>query len=226
FPPELHRDGEDGERSLNNSPFPHSLPFHFDSTTKLTQGDTRMASNSPTMFAAQHNHHHQSYADTARRHRNSSATSGAEDDGNHLGQFSSALSSDEAFYQKALEEGRPPIMSNEDLYFTHFQLVRRLCSTSRLLQRWMLTLISYILMWCGLLIIYWTDHTATWIGLSEFIIPLLILYLLCSAYAEVNFEGSRVIHFVLPTQERMSILYYMSTAPLELKVIIEWLGNK
>ncbi|KAK3763063.1 hypothetical protein RRG08_014851 [Elysia crispata] len=218
FPPELHQDQEDDELILSPSTFPASLPFHFESPTEPVD---RGATTAIPIETARNVHIN---GNISGRHRIGSHVSAGDQNGpqgndvTHSGHFSSALSADEAFYRKALEEGNPPILSNEDLYFTHFQLVRRLCSTSRLLQRWMLNLISFILMWCALLIIYWTNHEANWLGLFEFIIPLFILYLLSSAYAEVNFEGQRIIRCVLPTQERLSILYYMQAAPLELKV--------
>ncbi|GFS12560.1 hypothetical protein ElyMa_001373900 [Elysia marginata] len=216
FPPELHRDHDDDELISGGFPQPGSLPFHFGTPSSPQSGATTTVTMTPS---------HQS----RRRYSSQASTGGhsihserpTEEDITQSCQYNSALPADEAFYKKALEEGKPPILSNEDLYFTHFQLVRRLCSTSRLLQRWMLTLISFTLMWCGLLIIYWTSHHAvSWLGLFEFIVPLLILYLLSSAYAEVNFEGGRILKCVLPTHERMPVLYYMNSAPLELKVKI------
>ncbi|CAL1530070.1 unnamed protein product [Lymnaea stagnalis] len=113
---------------------------------------------------------------------------------------------------------RPPIMKNEDLMFTYFQLLRRLCSTSRLLQRWISSWITFTLLWCGLLIVYWTTHTAQLSGIVQFLIPLVALGLLTSAYAEVNFEGERLLKSVLPTEERMSVLYYFQSTKLELKI--------
>lgn len=216
FPPELHLDEEDDELVLDSSRLPSSLPFHFGEPSSPPQSTGTTTVN---MTAA-----NQQPNGEASRRRLTSTTSGGDhtahhgEDLAHSGQFCSALGPDEAFYRKALEEGKPPILSNEDLYFTHFQIVRRLCSTSRLLQRWMLTLITFVLMWCGLLIIYWTSHVASWIGLFEFIAPLLILYLLSSAYAEVNFEGNRLIQCVLPTSERMHLIWYIGSTPLEMKI--------
>ena len=41
----------------------------------------------------------------------------------HPSQYNPALASDEEFYRKALEEGKPPILSCDDILFTHFQIV-------------------------------------------------------------------------------------------------------
>ncbi|XP_059144737.1 uncharacterized protein LOC131931924 isoform X2 [Physella acuta] len=117
-----------------------------------------------------------------------------------------------------LSDVQPPIMKNEDLMFTYFQLLRRLSSTSRLLQRWISSWITFIMLWCSLLIVYWTTHTAQLSGIVQFLTPLVALGLLTSAYAEVNFEGERLLKCVLPTEERMSVLYYFQSTKLELKI--------
>ena len=70
---------------------------------------------------------------------------------------------------------------------------RRLCASSRLLQRWISSWITFVMLWCTLFIVYWIDHSATLHGILEFMLPLIVLGLLTSAYAEVNFEGERLI---------------------------------
>ena len=42
-------------------------------------------------------------------------------------------------------------------------------------------------------LVYWLDHSPTASGLLEFIIPLVLLPLLASSYAEVNYEGAKII---------------------------------
>ena len=42
-------------------------------------------------------------------------------------------------------------------------------------------------------LVYWLSHTPTWSGVLMFIIPLLLLPLLASSYAEVNYEGAKII---------------------------------
>nr|KAI8736901.1 CAunnamed protein product [Biomphalaria glabrata] len=113
---------------------------------------------------------------------------------------------------------RPPIMRNEDLMFTYFQLLRRLSSTSRLMQRWVSNWITFIMFWCALLIVYWTTHTPEISGIVQFLTPIIALGLITSAYAEVNFEGERLLKCVLPTEERMPVLYYIQNTKLELKI--------
>ncbi|XP_050391049.1 uncharacterized protein LOC126810102 isoform X3 [Patella vulgata] len=118
------------------------------------------------------------------------------------------------------ERDRTPtqIMSNEGLLFSYWKLSQRLRVTSRYLQRWLSSLISFILIWCADYIMYWTTHSATLTGILQFILPLLILLIICSAYAEVNSEGQRMLRCICPTEERMSVIYFMSQQPLQMQV--------
>ncbi|KAK2167153.1 hypothetical protein NP493_1289g00006 [Ridgeia piscesae] len=92
----------------------------------------------------------------------------------------------------------------------------RLRSTSMALQRWLVAWVFYILLWSGTFIVYWVSHDATLMEISQFILPILILPLVCSAYAEVNNEGIRMVKCICPTEERMSLLYFLLQQPLQL----------
>lgn len=65
--------------------------------------------------------------------------------------------------------------------------------TSSCLQRWMASWIAYIILWCGDYILYWISHHSTVLDILEFLIPLALLFITTSAFAEVNFEGERMI---------------------------------
>lgn len=67
------------------------------------------------------------------------------------------------------------------------------------LQRWLSSWIAFVVLWCANYIIYWTSHDATIIAIVEFIIPLLLIPLLASAYAEANTEGQRMIRVSIST---------------------------
>jgi hypothetical protein len=41
--------------------------------------------------------------------------------------------------------------------------------------------------------VYWLSHTPTLYGVFMFILPLLLLPLLASSYAEVNYEGAKIL---------------------------------
>ena len=59
--------------------------------------------------------------------------------------------------------------------------------------RWMSSIIGLITTWSAIRLVYWLDHTPTAAGGLEFIIPLVLLPLLASSYAEVNYEGAKII---------------------------------
>ena len=48
-------------------------------------------------------------------------------------------------------------------------------------------------MWCADYVIYWLSHSPNILGIMEFLAPMLLLLVLCSAYAEANGEGLKMI---------------------------------
>ena len=78
-----------------------------------------------------------------------------------------------------------------NIFSLHFQC--RLRTSSLVLQRWMVALVSFIILWNITYIIYWFSHPATLLGIAQFLLPLLLLPLVCAAYAEVNMEGKRML---------------------------------
>ena len=48
-------------------------------------------------------------------------------------------------------------------------------------------------------LVYWLSHSPSLCGVLSFLLPLLLLPLLASAYAEVNYEGVKVIQTIMPT---------------------------
>ena len=65
--------------------------------------------------------------------------------------------------------------------------------TSQAFQRWMSVMTGAVMFWSSVLIVKWLSTTPTLSGVLSFIFPLLVLPLLASAYAEVNYEGVRVL---------------------------------
>lgn len=65
--------------------------------------------------------------------------------------------------------------------------------TSTCLQRWMASWIAFIIIWCGDYILYWISHHSKILDILEFLIPLALLFIATSAFAEANFEGERMI---------------------------------
>lgn len=81
----------------------------------------------------------------------------------------------------------------ENLSWFFFSHQSRMRLTSTYLQRWMASWIAYIILWCGDYILYWISHHSTVLDILEFLIPLALLFITTSAFAEVNFEGERMI---------------------------------
>ena len=68
-----------------------------------------------------------------------------------------------------------------------------------------------IMFWSVLLIVKWLTRTPTISGVLSFIFPLLMLPLLASAYAEVNYEGLRVlqVRFQSLNLSQIEIFFYL-----------------
>ena len=70
----------------------------------------------------------------------------------------------------------------------------------------MSSIIGLITTWSAIRLVYWLSHTPTWAGVLEFAIPLLLLPLLASSYAEVNYEGAKIIQVSQIKQFRLGRL--------------------
>ena len=82
------------------------------------------------------------------------------------------------------------------------------------MQRWMSSIVAMIVTFSAIRMVYWLSHSPTWCvlefqptdpfnvylstryGVYMFISPVLLLPLLASSYAEVNYEGVRVIQVI------------------------------
>ena len=83
--------------------------------------------------------------------------------------------------------------------------------------------------------VYWLSHTPTWYGVFMFVIPLLLLPLLSTSYAEVNYEGEKIIQVsdsttvddrltesncvlqsILPTEKRVYMFQYLYGHPIKM----------
>ncbi|KAI8497558.1 hypothetical protein Bbelb_248640 [Branchiostoma belcheri] len=138
----------------------------------------------------------------------------------------------------------PQILANGAILHTYWRIQTRLRFTSSALQRWLASWITLTIFWCITYILNWLKHEASIpemfefllplltlpilcsavaevngegvrvIKMFEFLLPLLTLPILCSAVAEVNGEGVRVIKSICPTEERFDLLEYVRNSPL------------
>ena len=66
-----------------------------------------------------------------------------------------------------------------------------------------------VLFWSAIRIVYWLSHTPTLYGVFSLILPLFVLPLLASAYAEVNYQGFQTRH-CCDNAQTGSIQHYIS----------------
>lgn len=72
-------------------------------------------------------------------------------------------------------------------------LQTRLRMSSVALQRWMMSVLCLVVMWLAMNMIAWLTYDPSLIDLANFFLPLMLLPLISSAYAEVNQEGLRLL---------------------------------
>jgi hypothetical protein len=122
---------------------------------------------------------------------------------------------------------------------------------SMALQRWMTSIVFVMLTFSAIKMVYWISNPPTWYldlllgfahslsryGVYMFMTPLLLLPLLASSYAEVNYEGIKVIQVsiigraslniksiktalqsILPTDKRVMLFQYLYGQPIQMTV--------
>ncbi|GAB1597620.1 uncharacterized protein LOC115210894 isoform X1 [Argonauta hians] len=110
------------------------------------------------------------------------------------------------------------MMTNDDILMSYWKISFRMRTTSSYLQRWLASWIVLIVLWCANYIIFWMSHKATLLGIVEFLLPLLLLLLVASAFAEANAEGQRMIRCICPTEDRLFLLLFLNQQPLQMTV--------
>ncbi|KAK4304053.1 hypothetical protein Pmani_024000 [Petrolisthes manimaculis] len=111
-----------------------------------------------------------------------------------------------------------PLMSNSEILFRYWKIQTRLRMSSVALQRWMMSVLCLVVMWLAMNLIAWLNYDPTLIDLANFFLPLILLPLISSAYAEVNQEGLRLLKFICPVEERLQLLYVLQNSPLQMTV--------
>ena len=84
----------------------------------------------------------------------------------------------------------PHIMSEQEIMHKYWKISM---NASIALQRWMSSIVGMISAWSAIRMVFWLSHSPSWDGVVMFIVPLLLLPLLASSYAEVNYKGVKVI---------------------------------
>jgi len=112
----------------------------------------------------------------------------------------------------------PHVMSEQEIMHKYWKISMNVRLASVALQRWMSSIVGMISAWSAIRMVYWLSHSPTWDGVFMFIVPLLLLPLLASSYAEVNYEGVKVIQSILPTEKRVQLFQYLYGQPIQMTV--------
>ena len=94
--------------------------------------------------------------------------------------------------------------------------------TSQAFQRWLCLVVGAVTFWTSVLICRWLTADPTLSGILSFIFPLLIIPLLASIYAEVNYESGNVLQVNI-TSDQISMFRFLSYSIRKNKYIINYL---
>ena len=112
----------------------------------------------------------------------------------------------------------PRIMTNQDIASKYWSISLNIRMISVKLQRWMSTIMGLVSAWTAIRLAHWLSHTPTWYGVLMLIMPLILIPLLTSSYAEVNYEGGKVIQSIFPTEARVPMFRYLYGQPMQMTV--------
>ncbi|XP_064080856.1 uncharacterized protein LOC135197733 isoform X2 [Macrobrachium nipponense] len=111
-----------------------------------------------------------------------------------------------------------PLMSNSEILFRYWKMQCRLRMSSLALQRWVVSVVSLVIIWLTMNLVMWLTYDPSLLDLANFFLPLALLPLLSSAYAEVNLEGARLLKFICLIEERLQLIYVLQNSPLQMTV--------
>jgi len=120
--------------------------------------------------------------------------------------------------EEAEQAVQPHVMSEQEIMHKYWKISMNIRLASVALQRWMSSIVAMIVTFSAIRMVYWLKHSPTWYGVYMFISPLLMLPLLASSYAEVNYEGVKVIQSILPTEKRVQLFQYLYGHPIQMTV--------
>ncbi|XP_013786237.1 uncharacterized protein LOC106470240 [Limulus polyphemus] len=109
-------------------------------------------------------------------------------------------------------------LSIAEILHNYWKISCRLRLSSSALQRWVTSYIALVIAWCSVYLVYWVNNSATVYDVIQFIVPLILLPLLCSTLAEVNSEGQRLAKSICPTEHRLQLIKFLNQNPLQMTV--------
>ncbi|KAL4217621.1 hypothetical protein ACF0H5_022363 [Mactra antiquata] len=115
-------------------------------------------------------------------------------------------------------DDEPNIMTDDEILLCYWKISSRMRFTSRCLQRWLASWLAFVGVWCADYVIYWLSHSPDVLGILQFVAPMFLVLVLCSAYAEANGEGQVMIRCICPTKDRYGLLNFLRQQPLQMQV--------
>ncbi|CAG0920961.1 unnamed protein product [Notodromas monacha] len=109
-------------------------------------------------------------------------------------------------------------LTTEEILNEFWKVSRELHVSSLMFQQWLMSVIGLTICWTGIHLVYWLRHSPSVYQLGELFIPVLLLPLLTSNYAQVNTEACRMIRSIRPTRERLNILLHLNYAPPQMTI--------
>jgi len=142
-----------------------------------------------------------------------------ESNGGNGGRFHRLSEGENVEENDDLEEESPAVphlMSEDEIMHKYWKVVSSVRLTSMAFQRWMCVLTVAVLFWTATRLVYWLSHSPSLHGIFALILPLSLLPLLASSYAEVNYEGVKVLQTVAPNMRRIHMFQYLYGMPIQL----------
>ncbi|XP_067933867.1 uncharacterized protein [Watersipora subatra] len=98
------------------------------------------------------------------------------------------------------------VLSRDDILFSYWKLSSRMRMTSRVIQRWTGSWITFTILWLLKWIFAWLNHPATYLEIALFILPLVMSVIICTAYGETNSEAVKIVSCITPLQDRLDMI--------------------
>lgn len=110
------------------------------------------------------------------------------------------------------------LFTEEDLCMRFWKITCQLRITSLVFQRWLSTWCAFVAFWAFSYIVYWLNHRAELLDFVYFLLPILLVTIVCTAYAEVNLESSRIMYSLCPRAGRLQFNRFINSQPAYLTV--------
>jgi len=110
------------------------------------------------------------------------------------------------------------VMTNQEIVTKYWTISMNVRLVSVKLQRWMSTIIGLVCAWTAIRLAHWISHTPTWYGVLMLLMPLVLIPLLTSSYAEVNYEGAKAVQSIFPTEGRIRMFRYLYGQNIQMTV--------